>query len=1134
MAGARGAWWIVTGLLLVTGGWAQPANWQPLRFEAEDVSEPQDAWVKDRIVPGKWHLWTTDPGGEKRWSGGAVLQAPAVTADRTKSEDGVPPLHTVIKGIPAGTYDVEVKVARTVGISRDGKEWRPFTGGFIERGLRLDGTFELWVDDRYKTDPPGPCYYDCVILHPVPPLERGFYNPGFDLGPADKLVGWQFSSRDGATAAVVPSDRPDNGRCLRVQDAQPRQVYAYAMPWTLSSNAAVPVKPGESWVLRAWVKATANPMLMVRVDGLKEGKFAQRFVGSAHASGAHGWREISTCFTVPEGIDALVVMVQGREATDVCLDGFSIERGTLPKPAKRPVNGWARQRVTERLDRGLIAAATPSGTYLSWRLLPRDSAEAAFDVYRHEGNAPPVKLNPQPLTRTTDYLGPPTPAGARYTVRRIGDRGPDEAAVIATADAGAAYWRVPLAEKVTPSRVAVGDLDGDGRYDYVIKYPGHDIWCWNEAGPNRWERSKDTYKIEAYTADGKRLWRNDLGWAIEQGLWYSPYTVADLNGDGRAEVAVKIGEGDPREPDGRVINGAEYVAIWDGQTGQEIARAPWPGREGFETYDHFCRHFLTVAYLDGRTPCLLVQRGNYTRVIVDAYQLRGGRLEKLWRYDNQEYGSQWWGQGAHFTQVGDVDGDGRDEVILGCVALDDDGTPLWSVGKGHPDYVFMGQVDPRRPGFQVFLGLEPPQKSGGNILVDAATGKTIWELPVPTVHVGVEGMCSDIDPTSPGLESQALDVNAEKRPAHCWLWSADGRVLREASRSIGSPTTAWWDADLQREIVRGAVFDFDGGPVSERLAGSALLVADLFGDWREEIVTAAPGELRIYTTRLPATDRRTTLMADPLYRGGITQSSMGYPQTPLTSVCLEAVSPGLNLTAMPREDGTPVVRVVVSAPLKSAVKGQLTLTADQGRPEPAAVAIDLAPGERQVLTVTLGPLPAGQKRVVVSARLVGAGLLLTGQVPVVDRRAPVGAALVEAEQFAAQGGGAVRVRSAAEKAGVHGGACFSHWLTAGHWLQWQLKAPAGRYHLLFRYCCQGDAVRTLNVNGQALTDQRFRTTGGFGERAEEWDSHVAGDAGGHPLVVVSDGQPVTVRMEARTTDAGLNLDYLTLVPVGEK
>lgn len=141
-------------------------------------------------------------------------------------------------------------------------------------------------------------------------------------------------------------------------------------------------------------------------------------------------------------------------------------------------------------------------------------------------------------------------------------------------------------------------------------------------------------------------------------------------------------------------------------TGKEIARTPWPSRAGFSRYNLASRNQMAVAWLDGKTPCLLALRGTYGRMKVDAYQLHDGKLELLWKYDNANLPGSYWGQGAHFTRAIDVDGDGRDEVMLGSVMLDDTGVPLWTLGMGHNDYAYVGDIDPNRPGLEIYYGLK--------------------------------------------------------------------------------------------------------------------------------------------------------------------------------------------------------------------------------------------------------------------------------------------------------------------------------------------------------------------------------------------------------------------------------------------
>ena len=100
----------------------------------------------------------------------------------------------------------------------------------------------------------------------------------------------------------------------------------------------------------------------------------------------------------------------------------------------------------------------------------------------------------------------------------------------------------------SPDRVAVGDLNGDGKFDFVLKQPG------GRVDPGVWRKSPETFKVEAYLNDGTFLWRKDLGWNIELGIWYSPMIVYDFDGDGKAEVALKTAplEPDFRDEDGRV------------------------------------------------------------------------------------------------------------------------------------------------------------------------------------------------------------------------------------------------------------------------------------------------------------------------------------------------------------------------------------------------------------------------------------------------------------------------------------------------------------------------------------------------------------------------------------------------------
>jgi len=217
--------------------------------------------------------------------------------------------------------------------------------------------------------------------------------------------------------------------------------------------------------------------------------------------------------------------------------------------------------AAEQIDRGIVARPVADGkSYVGWRLLDSDAADVAFNVYRRSGEAKPVKLNQSPIDKTTDFVDATASKGGEHAwfVRPVSGGKEAEASREATAsvsDEPAPYSSFKLKGDYKFQKVGIADLNNDRRYDYVIKQPSDNIDPWHKY----WKPSPDTYKLEAYRHDGTFLWRFDLGWSIERGIWYSPYVVYDLDGDGRAEVAVKTGEGDPRDSEGKVRAGPEYL-----------------------------------------------------------------------------------------------------------------------------------------------------------------------------------------------------------------------------------------------------------------------------------------------------------------------------------------------------------------------------------------------------------------------------------------------------------------------------------------------------------------------------------------------------------------------------------------------
>lgn len=576
--------------------------------------------------------------------------------------------------------------------------------------------------------------------------------------------------------------------------------------------------------------------------------------------------------------------------------------------AKPQVEGYATERIKEKLNRGLAAAPTADGQsiHIGWRLLESDPEGVSFHLYRSV-NGKQKRLTTRPLKEVCDFIDMhPADGKAEYWVSVLDKKGKS----IQTSERLEVdrplltnYRSLKLQNSTARvGRVAVADLNGDGTYDYIIRTPDGNVDPGNPGDMNG-----GTYQIEAYLSDGTFLWSKDLGLGIEPGIWYSPYVAYDFNGDGKAEIALKTAPADARRNDkGRVDSGEEYLSVWDGMTGREIARVDWPERnDRYGNLNRQNRNQIGIAFLDGKTPYILACRGTYKLMVVDAWQLNGETLQRAWRWDGDEENPIVRSMGAHNMVCGDVDGDGRDEMLLGSCMIDDNGTALWSAGLGHPDKAYLTDIDPARPGMEVFLCIEPYHTDGrGVCMVDAKTGAQVWNIGFKTGHVG-NGMVADFDPTRPGLECFASE-DQKGGSRDTYLLTADGQFV---SRNEGVPPCGnwvWWDGDLLRECmesplsreemierwrsgkpsVQNVIKWADQSTVAEEIEGSLQLIADLYGDWREEVVMALPGELRIYTTSIPAKDRRITLMQDAIYRSYVAHRSMGYPQAPVPSYYL--------------------------------------------------------------------------------------------------------------------------------------------------------------------------------------------------------------------------------------------------------
>jgi rhamnogalacturonan endolyase len=461
---------------------------------------------------------------------------------------------------------------------------------------------------------------------------------------------------------------------------------------------------------------------------------------------------------------------------------------------------------------------------------------------------------------------------------------------------------------------APADLDGDGQYELVVK------WQPTNAKDNSQRGYTGNTFVDAYKLDGTRLWRIDLGRNIRAGAHYTHVVAYDLDGDGKAEVMMKTADGtvdgrgqvigdanaDHRNATGYILAGPEWITVFNGLTGAAMASADYdPPRGGQgeawgDAYGNRVDRFLAgVAYLDGERPSAVFSRGYYTRAVIAAWDWRGGQLTKRWVFDSDADSASKpvAGQGAHWFSVADVDGDGRDDIIYGAATVASTGKTLYSTGLCHGDALHVSAFDPAREGQQVFMVHETPRCYGehGLEMHDAATGKILWSMSGRNTDVG-RGVCFDIDAAYPGAE--------------CWgsiggLMSASGKLISEQHPNRYN-FAIWWDGDLLRESLdhvaidkwNPAAFKFEpllngklfGAASNNGTKGNPVLSADLFGDWREEVVWRNEDStaLLVFTTPHPTAHRLVTLMHDPQYRVQVAAQNAGYNQPPHTSYHLGA------------------------------------------------------------------------------------------------------------------------------------------------------------------------------------------------------------------------------------------------------
>jgi rhamnogalacturonan endolyase len=579
----------------------------------------------------------------------------------------------------------------------------------------------------------------------------------------------------------------------------------------------------------------------------------------------------------------------------------------------------------EKLGRGLVAVHHgKSIVSVSWRKLIGDTKKNTFNLYRRSvlpnvPNSREIKLNDKPLKGTTYFVdkGMDTTVVQQYILMDATTGKKTTTFLLTPEMASKPYLSIPLppingdtSRAYQPNDASVGDLDGDGEYEIVLKRQVGNFAC-SQTGI-----SGGTNHLEAYKLDGKRLWQVDIGINIREGAQYFSFMVYDFDGDGKAEVICKTSEGtifgdgkkigdinmdgivdyvirdSSLRTYGKILTGPEFISVLEGSTGRELARADYIKRgESMDWGDDYGnrvdRQLSSVAYIDGKRPSYIVARGYNGRSVIEAWNYRNNKLTRIWNFDTSANNFKyigWSNQGNHNLRIGDVDHDGKDEILYGACAIDHDGTGLYTTGFGHGDAMHLTDIDPDKPGLEIWQCHEYAPNPNGSSLRNAASGNLILGFP-STADVG-RALCADIDPNTRGLEIWSSATGG--------VYSCTGKLLSKNTPSINM--AVWWDGDLSRELLDKIYIDKWTGKGTFRLfngkgkgivwcngtKSTPCLSADIFGDWREEIIWPSEDgkEIRIYMTDKTTEYAFPTLMQDPIYRIGVASENTGYNQPP--------------------------------------------------------------------------------------------------------------------------------------------------------------------------------------------------------------------------------------------------------------